>query len=130
MMMVEYFANSSTCAFGDFACALGGADADVLARDGAAFADIAGSIEWVKRHEVAGAFAHSLGRCSGALAGSFADVSRAPADVATGAALMGLLPGCLRCCGRLRFGLRLVVLTGCILAAEFKCECGEGERYF
>ena len=31
MVMVEYFANSPTCAFGDFACALGGANADVMA---------------------------------------------------------------------------------------------------
>ena len=129
MMMVEYFANSSTCALGDFACALRGADANVLARDGSAFAHIAGGVEWVERHKVASAFPYTLRRRSGPFGGSFADVSRATADVATGATLMGLLlGGCLRCCGRLWFGLRLAVLTGCVLAAEFKCKCDEGER--
>ncbi len=74
-----------------FACALGGADANVLAGDGSAFADIASGVERVKCDKVAGAFPNSLSRRSSALGGSFADVAGAPADVASGAALMGLL---------------------------------------
>lgn len=89
--MVEYFANTSTCALGNFACALGRADADILARDGSAFADIAGCVEWVKCDKVARAFPDTLGRCSCAFGGSFADVSSAPTGLTTGAALMGLL---------------------------------------
>ena len=52
MVMVEYFANSPACALGNFACALGGADADVLASHGSAFADVASRVEWVKCDEV------------------------------------------------------------------------------
>jgi hypothetical protein len=56
MVMVEYFANSPTCALGDFACALGGADTDVLASDGSAFGDIASGVEWVECDKVARTF--------------------------------------------------------------------------
>jgi hypothetical protein len=93
MVMVEYFADTPTCALGDFACALGGADADVLASDGSAFGDIASGVEWMKCDKVASTFPDTLGCRSSSLGGSFADVSSASADVATGADLMGLLPG-------------------------------------
>jgi len=131
MVMVEYFANSPTCALGDFACTLGGANADVLAGDCSAFADIAGRVEWVKSDKVARTFPNSLGRRSSALGGSFADVSGAPANVATGAALMGLLRGRgLRCVGMLRWGLGLAGLSGAVLAADCKCECKDRDEWF
>src|SRR5580704_7261258 len=90
MVMVEYFANTPTCALGNFACALGGADTDVLACDGCTLADIASGGDWVKCDEVARTFADALGRRSSALGGSLAYVSGAPSDVAAGAALLGL----------------------------------------
>jgi hypothetical protein len=93
VVMMEYVANSPTCALGDFACALCCANADVFARDGSAFGDIASGVEWVECDEVTRTFPNTLGRCSSTLGGSFADVSGAPADVATGAALMRLLGG-------------------------------------
>jgi hypothetical protein len=131
MVMVEYFANSPTCALGDFACAFGGAHADVLARDSCTFADIASGVDRVKGDKVARTFSNALGRRSRALGGSFADVSGAPADVATGAVLMGLLPGGrLRCVGRLRRGLGLAVLTERVLAADSKCECKQRDEWF
>jgi hypothetical protein len=131
MVVVEYFANTPTCTFGDIACALGGANTDVLARDGSAFADIACGFEWVKCDKVARTFSNTFGRCSSAFAGSLADVSRAPTDVSTGAVLMGLLfSGRLRCLSRLRRRLGLAVLTGCVLAAYGKCECEEHDRQF
>jgi hypothetical protein len=131
MMMAEYFANSPTCALGDFACALGGADADVLASHRSAFADIASGVEWVKCDKVACTFPNTLCRRPSALGGSFADVSGTPTDVATWAALMGLLCGGRpRCVGSLRRGLGLVVLTGGVLAADGKCECEESDEWF
>jgi hypothetical protein len=124
MMMVEYFANTPTCA-------LGGADADVLAGDGCTLADIASGVERVKGDKVARTFPNTLGRRSSALGGSFADVPGAPTDVATGAALLGLpLGGRLRRVGRLRQGLSLAVLTGGVLAANGKCECEERAGWF
>ena len=120
MVMVEYFANSPTCALGDFACALGGADADVLAGNGSAFADIASGVEWVKCDKVARTFPNTLGRRSSALGGSFADVSGASTDVATGAALTGLLLGC-----RLRRWLGLTVLSASALDGDGKREYEE-----
>jgi hypothetical protein len=130
MAMVEYFANSPTCALGDFACAFGGADADVLASRGSAFADIARGVEWVKCDKVARTFPNTLGRRSSALGGSFADVSGASADVATGAALMGLLGGRLRFVGMLRRRLGLAVLPASVLAADSKCECEDHDDWF
>jgi hypothetical protein len=56
MVMVEYSANFPACALGYFACALGGADADVLAGDGSAFGDIASGVERVKCDKVARTF--------------------------------------------------------------------------
>jgi hypothetical protein len=131
MVMVEYSANSPTCALGDFACALGSADADVLAGDGAAFADIASGVERVKCDKVARTFPNPLGHRSSALGGSFADVSGALTDVATWAALMGLpLGGRVRCVGLLWRRLGLAVLTGGVLAADGKCEYEERDEWF
>ncbi len=131
MVMVEHFADSPTSAFGDFACALGSADADVLARDGSALGDIARRVDWVKCDKIARTFPNTIGRRSSALGGSFADVSGALTGVATGAALRRvLLGGRLRCVGRLRRGLGLAVLTEGVLAADEKCECEERDEWF
>ena len=73
MAMVEDFADPATCSPGDFACALRGTDADVLAGDGCAFADVAGGSNGVEGDELAGAFADALGCGSGAFGGAFAD---------------------------------------------------------
>jgi hypothetical protein len=89
MAMVEDFADAATCALGDFACALGGTDANVLAGDGCAFADVAGGFGGVEGDEIAGTFADSLGSGSGSFGGAFADVAGSAADVTAGAA--GLL---------------------------------------
>jgi hypothetical protein len=123
--MVEYFANSPTCALRDFACALGGANADVLGGNGSAFAYIASSVEWVKCHKVARTFSNTLGRRSSAFGGSFPDISGASTDIATWASLMGLL----RCVGRLRRALGLAVLTGDVLGADGKCESEERDEW-
>jgi hypothetical protein len=131
MAMVEYFANTPTGALGNFACALGRADTDVLAGDGGTLTDIASGVDWVKCDKVARTFSDALGRCSSALSGSFADVSGAPADVASGAALLGLrLEGRLSCLCGLRRGLGLAVLTGGVLAADGKCEREERDSWF
>ncbi len=131
MAMVKYFANTPTCSPGDFACAPGGADADVLARDGSAFADIASGVDWVKCNKVACTFPNTLGCRSSALGGSLADVPGTSADVATGAALMRLLlSGRLRCGGRLGRGLGLAVLTESVPVADGKCECEERDGWF
>ena len=68
MVMVEDPANSPTCAFGNFAGSLGGANADVLAGDGCTLAYIAGGVERVERNQIACPFSDTLGRCSSALA--------------------------------------------------------------
>ena len=60
MVMMEYLANTTAGAFGDFARALGRADANVLTGDAGAFADIASGVERVKRDKVARAFANTL----------------------------------------------------------------------
>jgi hypothetical protein len=147
MVMVEYPANTPASSLGDFACALGGAHADIFAGDGCTLAHIASGVKRVKGHQVASTFPNPLGCRSSALGGSFANVSRALTDVATGAALLvlwsGRLPGggrllggrwlwgrwllggWLRRVGRLRRGLGLAVLPGSILAAEDKHECEE-----
>jgi hypothetical protein len=93
MVMVEKFANSPPRAFRDFACTLRGADADILAGYGCAFADIAGRVERVQRDEVARTLPTTLGRRSSALGGSIANVSGAPADISARAGWMGLLIG-------------------------------------
>jgi hypothetical protein len=125
MVMVKYFANTPTCALGDFACTLGGADADVLTRDACTPADIGSGVEWVKCDKVARTLPNTLGRRSGAFDGSFADVSGAPADVATGTALMGLLHS-----GGLRWGLGLAALSAGVLGGDGKYEYEERDGWF
>jgi hypothetical protein len=121
MVMMENLADTPARALGDFASAFGGANADVLAGRSSAFADIAGGLARMQCDEVARAFANALGGCSSALGGSFANVAGAPADVATGAALMARLPGGgLHSAGRLRRRLSLAVLTECVRAANGK----------
>jgi hypothetical protein len=130
MVMVEQFANSPPCALGDFACALHSADADILTGHGRALADVAGGIERVKRDKVARTLPNSPGRRPSALGGSFADVSGAPADIATGAGLLGLLlGGILRCTGRLRRRLGLAVLTRGVLTPDGECESKNHEEW-
>jgi hypothetical protein len=131
MVMVEYFGDTPTGALGNFACALGRADSDVLAGDGGTLADIAGSVDGVKRDKVARTFPNSLGRRAGALSGSLADVSSAMADIAAGTAFLGLpLGGRLRCVSRLRRRLGLAVLAGGVLDADGKCEPEESDSWF
>lgn len=86
MAMVEDLADAATCSLGDFAGALGGTDANVLARDGCAFADIAGSGAGMKGDEIAGTFANALGCGSGSFGGAFADIAGSAADVTAGVA--------------------------------------------
>jgi hypothetical protein len=90
MAMVEDFADAATCALGDFACALSGTDAHVLAGEGRAFADVAGGVDGVEGDEISGAFADTLGRGSGSFGGALADVAGSAADVTAGAAGLGL----------------------------------------
>lgn len=140
MMMVEQFANSPPRALGDFACALDSADADVLAGHGCTLANIARGVKRVKRDKVARTFPNALGRRSSALGRSFADVSSAPANVATGAGWMGLPLARslrirrLRCVRRLRRGLGLAVLSGTVLSGGVpapggKCESKEQDGW-
>jgi hypothetical protein len=124
MVMVKYLANPPACALGNFSCSLGCAYAHILAGNGRALSDIACGVYGVEGDEIARAFPDSLGRCAGPLGGSFADVSRAAANVATGAALLGLG---LRLGGRLRRvrGLGLAALAGSVLAVDGE---GQGEE--
>jgi hypothetical protein len=92
MAMVEDFADAATCSLGDFAGALRSTDADVLARDGRAFADVAGGLGGVEGDKVAGTFADALGCGSGSLGSAFADIARSAADVTARAAGLWLLP--------------------------------------
>jgi hypothetical protein len=89
MAVVEDFADAATCALSDFACALSGADADVLARDACALADVACGLGGVEGDEIAGAFTDALRRLSGSFSGAFADVAGSTADVTAGAAGLG-----------------------------------------
>jgi hypothetical protein len=130
MMMVEEFANSTPCTLGDFSCAFRGADDDILAGHARALADIAGSIDWVKRDKIARTFPSALGRGPSALGGSFANVFGTSANVATGAGWMGLpLSGRLRCASRLRRSLGLAILTRGVLTPDRKCESKEHEEW-
>jgi hypothetical protein len=140
MVMVEQFANSPPSALRDFACALDGADADVLAGHGRTLADIASGVERMKRDKIARTLPNPLGRRPSALGRPFADVSSAPADVSARAALLGLpfarslRIGRLRCAGRLRRGLGLAVLGGNVLsggvpAPDCKCESKKHEEW-
>jgi hypothetical protein len=143
MVMVEYFANTPACSLGDFARALGRANADILASSHCSFAHIASGVEWVKGDQVARTFPNPFGCRSGALGGSLADVSSPFTDLAAGAALLALLLGgrllgagwrlgCgrLRCVRRLRRGLGLALLTGYVLAVECKYEREEPDGWF
>jgi hypothetical protein len=119
MAVVEDFADAATCALGDFACALGGSDADVLSGDACALADVARGVDGVEGDEIAGTFADALGCGSGSLGGALADVSGSAADITAGAAGLGLG---LRLGGGLGWsGVRLGVLSGNALAGD-----GEG----
>jgi hypothetical protein len=93
MAMVEDFANAATCAFRYFACALSGANADVLSGDCCTLADVASGVDGVEGDEIAGTFADALGRGSGSLCGALADVAGSAANVTAGAAWLGR--GCL-----------------------------------
>jgi hypothetical protein len=121
MAMVEDFANAATCALGDFACALSGTDADVLAGDACAFADVFRGSGGVKGDEIAGAFADALGCGSGSLGSALADVAGSAADVTAGAAGLGLDRGLSLGGGLGRGRWVLGVLGANVLAAD-----GEG----
>jgi hypothetical protein len=129
MVMVEYFANPPTCALGDLACTLDGTDADVLTGHTRTLADIASSVEWVKCDQIPRPFPNTLARRSDALGGSFADVSGAPANVATRAGLLGLLSGSPGCVGSLRRRLALASLADGARAAEANCKCEERDAW-
>jgi hypothetical protein len=118
MAVVEDFADAAACALGDFAGALRGADADVLAGDACAFANVFRGSGGMKGDEVAGAFADAFGCRSGSLAGAFADVAGSAADVTTGAAGLGLWRG-LGLGGGFRWG-------GCGLGGDTLAADGEG----
>ena len=90
MAVVEDLADAATCTLGDFPCALGGTDADVLAGDARAFADVACSFGGVESDEIAGAFADALGCLSGSFSSALADVAGSAAHVTAGAAGLGL----------------------------------------
>jgi hypothetical protein len=125
MAVVEDFADAATCPFGDFACALRGADADIFSGYSCAFANVFRGSGGVEGDEIAGAFADTLGCRSGSLAGAFADVAGSAADVAAGAAGLGLvlvLRGSLR---RGRWVLR--VLSANVLRGEDEGQCKERE---
>lgn len=119
--MVEYPANTPTCALGDFACPLGGTNADVLARDDCTLSDIACRVEGVQSNQIARTFSDTLGRCSSPFGGPFANVSGTAANVTARAALLGLGTR-FGCFGGLRW-LGLSVLAKGFLAAE-----GKGQR--
>jgi hypothetical protein len=118
MAMVEDFADAATCSLGDFACALRGTDANVLAGDGRAFADVAGGVDGVEGDEIAGTFADALGCGSGSFGGAFADIAGSAANVTAGAAGLGLWRG-LGLGGGLRWG-------GCGLGGDTLAGDGEG----
>jgi hypothetical protein len=61
MVMVKYLANPATGALGDFACSLGGANADVFAGNGRAPSDIACCVYGVEGDEITRTFPDSLG---------------------------------------------------------------------
>jgi hypothetical protein len=93
MAVVEDFADAATGALGDLACALGGADADVLAGDACAFTNVFRGSSGVEGDEIAGTFADALGCRSCSLGGALADVAGSAADVTAGAAGLGLWRG-------------------------------------
>jgi hypothetical protein len=123
MAVVEDFADAATRPLGDLACALCGTDADVLASDACAFANVACGVHGVEGDEIAGAFADALGCLSGSLGGALADVAGSAADVTAGAAGLGLRRG-LRLGGGLGWGGGgLGVLGAKVLDADGESEC-------
>ena len=117
MAVVEDFADAATCALDDLAGALGGTNANVLARDTCAFANVACGLDGVKGDEIAGTFADALGCRSGSLGGALADIAGSAADFIASAVAWG------RC-------LRLGVLGENVLGADGKCQGEErdGQR--
>jgi hypothetical protein len=93
MAVVEDLADAATCTLGDFACALRGADADVLAGDGCAFADVPGGGAGVEGDKIAGPFSDALGCGSGSFGGVSADIAGSSADVTAGTSGLGLWLG-------------------------------------
>jgi hypothetical protein len=111
MTVVEDLAYTSTCALGDFACALDCSDSHVFAGYSCALAYVARGVNGVECNEIAGAFANAFGCRSGSFGSAFADVAGSTSDVASGAAwlLLGL---------RAFGGGRLRSLAGGDLAAD------------
>ncbi len=71
-----------------FAGAFDGADSNVLACAGSAFAQVGGGVNGVKGGEVGGGFACAFGGAGYTLTRSFADVARATAQVVFGARML------------------------------------------
>jgi hypothetical protein len=119
MAVVEDFSDAATSAFGDFACPLRGADADVLAGDACAFANVFRGSGGVEGDKIAGTFADALGCGTGSLGGALADVAGSAADFTAGAAGLGL---------RLRWrGWVLRVLSVNVLCGDDEGQCNERE---
>src|SRR6202021_2532252 len=89
-VVVEEFADATASAPSDLPGAFGSADANVLAGNTCALADVARGVEWVEGDEIGGALADAFCSCSGTLGSPLADVARAAAYVAAGAAGLGL----------------------------------------
>jgi hypothetical protein len=64
-----------------FACPLHGTNSDVLASFCSAFAQVGRGIDGMKRHQVSGGFACSLGSAASTFRCALADISGATADV-------------------------------------------------
>jgi hypothetical protein len=126
MAVVEDFADAATCSLCDFACALRGADADVLASDACAFANVFRSSGGMEGDEIAGTFADTLGCGSGSFGGTLADVSRSAADVTARAAGLGLG---LRLGGSLGWGrCGLGILSENVLGTDRKSQGNERDE--
>jgi hypothetical protein len=123
MAVVEDFADAATCALDDLAGALGGTNANVLARDTCAFANVACGVDGVEGDKIAGAFADTLGCLSGSLGGALADVASSAADVTAGAAGLGLGRGLRLGRGLGWCGAGLRVLGVKVLGADGEGEC-------
>jgi hypothetical protein len=91
--MVEWLGHQFSGTFDDLAAAFGGAYPYILAGFTRAFANIPGCTQRMQRHEIAGAFADSLGSLASALACAFADVTAAAPYIAACASSVGLRGG-------------------------------------
>jgi hypothetical protein len=78
VVMVEYFADTPARTLGNFSCALGCADTDVLPGDHCAPANIRGSADGVKRGKVDRTFPYTFTRGFSTFGGALADVSPWP----------------------------------------------------